>query len=164
MKKPTTKMLETESNALRLSFDNLKAKVIDHIIRPVKTEADMLRFLRAWWCRTYSRPYKDPLLLEYTFEDLLVEYLDVHYRNDPKALAKETPEGKEKLKSDEKWAERMMREATVTEEVVDDRAAKRAAYRKKLLEEGFEFQPPPEKPESEVEKEMLEKHLNFEST
>jgi hypothetical protein len=154
-------MRETESNdALRLSFDNLKAKVIDHIVRPVKTEADMLRFLRAWFCRQYNRPYKDPLLLEYTFEDLLVEYLDVHYRSNPKALEKESPEGKRVEASDDKWAERMMREAT-SESASSDRAAKQAAYRRKMKEEGFEFQAPPEKPESEIEQEMLEKHLKF---
>lgn len=30
----------------------------------------------AWWSRTYNRPLKDPLLLSYTFEELLYEYYD----------------------------------------------------------------------------------------
>ena len=31
-------------------------------------------FLTNWWCTHYSRPLKDPLLLEYTTEELAYEY------------------------------------------------------------------------------------------
>lgn len=33
-------------------------------------------FLHNWWCKTYSRPYKDPLLQSYTLEELLYEFFD----------------------------------------------------------------------------------------
>ena len=33
-------------------------------------------FLTSWWSRTYNRPLKDPLLKEYTFEELLYEFHD----------------------------------------------------------------------------------------
>jgi len=36
----------------------------------------MLLFLQSWWSSTYNRPLKDPLLLEYTLEELLYEYYD----------------------------------------------------------------------------------------
>lgn len=29
-----------------------------------------------WWSKTYKRPLKDPVLLSYTFEELLFEYYD----------------------------------------------------------------------------------------
>jgi hypothetical protein len=29
-----------------------------------------------WWSKTYKRPLKDPILLSYTFEELLFEYYD----------------------------------------------------------------------------------------
>jgi len=29
-----------------------------------------------WWSQTYKRPLKDPVLLSYTFEELLFEYYD----------------------------------------------------------------------------------------
>jgi biopolymer transport protein ExbB/TolQ len=32
--------------------------------------------LKSWWSRTYSRPLKDPLLQEYTLEELYYEYRD----------------------------------------------------------------------------------------
>ena len=36
----------------------------------------MIRFLQSWWSRTYSRPLKDPILLSYSFEELLYEFFD----------------------------------------------------------------------------------------
>ena len=33
-------------------------------------------FLRSWWCKTYNRPLKDPLLDTYTLYELLYEYKD----------------------------------------------------------------------------------------
>ena len=39
-------------------------------------EHQLLLFLHNWWCKTYSRPYKDPLLQTYTLEELLYEFFD----------------------------------------------------------------------------------------
>ncbi len=38
---------------------------------------ELLFQLRRWWCQYYKRPYKDPLLDTYTFEELLFEYFDI---------------------------------------------------------------------------------------
>lgn len=32
--------------------------------------------LARWWCKKYNRPRKDPLLQEYTPEELIIEYLE----------------------------------------------------------------------------------------
>lgn len=42
---------------------------------------EYLFFLKRWWCNYYKRPYKDPLLDTYTFEELYFEYCDVNYIN-----------------------------------------------------------------------------------
>ena len=42
----------------------------------LSTEEHILLFLQSWWSRTYNRPLKDPLLQEYTFEELLYEFYD----------------------------------------------------------------------------------------
>lgn len=151
-----------EETLVKLSFDNIKERVINSIQRSVATESDMMLFLRAWWCRTYARPYKDPLLLTYTFEELLIEYLDVHYRSNPKALEKETKEAKEQEKKDDEWASKMMKLAEdEDEDFVDDRAEKQKRYKQKMRDEGIEgFEPPSEKPEVEVQ----EHHLTFGGT
>lgn len=39
-------------------------------------EHQLTLFLQNWWCKTYSRPYKDPLLQTYTLEELLYEFFD----------------------------------------------------------------------------------------
>jgi hypothetical protein len=39
--------------------------------------------LQRWWCKKYNRPRKDPLLAEYTPEELMIEYLEDAIENDP---------------------------------------------------------------------------------
>lgn len=39
--------------------------------------------LQRWWCKKYNRPRKDPLLVEYTPEELMIEYLEDMIENDP---------------------------------------------------------------------------------
>jgi len=38
------------------------------------SEEGFTRYLMHWWSNKYGRPMKDPLLLSYTMEELLVEY------------------------------------------------------------------------------------------
>ena len=42
----------------------------------MSSEASQLRFLHSWWSRTYNRPLKDPLLQQYTLEELYYEFKD----------------------------------------------------------------------------------------
>lgn len=49
----------------------------------------MWLFLCSWWSRTYNRPLKDPMLKEYTFEELLYEFYD---RIEREAAAEEIAE------------------------------------------------------------------------
>lgn len=49
------------------------------------TAAARLRkeWLQRWWCKKYNRPRKDPLLAEYTLEELMLEYLEDLIEMDP---------------------------------------------------------------------------------
>lgn len=40
----------------------------------LNTEASQLRYLTYWWSNKYNRPFKDPLLNQYTIEELYYEY------------------------------------------------------------------------------------------
>lgn len=40
----------------------------------LNTERAQLTFLCSWWSKTFNRPLKDPLLKEYTLEELYYEY------------------------------------------------------------------------------------------
>lgn len=40
-------------------------------------------WLRRWWCEKYNRPSKDPLLKEYTVEELMIEFLEDLIDKDP---------------------------------------------------------------------------------
>lgn len=68
----------------------------------------MLRFFQSWWSRTYNRPLKDPVLAEYTVEELAYEYFD-HKERDAYATEKQDEEADKieetKLEEADKWAE-----------------------------------------------------------
>jgi len=83
-------------------------------------------FLRSWWSKIYSRPLKDPLLEEYTLEDLLYEFYDKVERN----LAEE-----ERIKKDE------MRDEELKEKDVLDWAAEEER-KEKEAEEAAKKAPP----------------------
>lgn len=39
--------------------------------------------IKTWWCQHYNRPFKDPLLQEYTLEELWEEFLTIQISKDP---------------------------------------------------------------------------------
>lgn len=50
-------------------------------------------WLQRWWCKKYNRPRKDPLLNEYTLEELMIEYLEDAIEIDPQEeFSRETRE------------------------------------------------------------------------
>jgi hypothetical protein len=56
--------------------DSIK-KICAHNARAsLDDDNQLLLFLQSWWSRVYNRPLKDPLLLEYTLEELLHEFYD----------------------------------------------------------------------------------------
>jgi hypothetical protein len=42
-------------------------------------------WLQRWWCNKFNRPRKDPLLAEYTYDELLMEWLEDEIEKDPMA-------------------------------------------------------------------------------
>lgn len=77
------------------------------------TEDQLLLFLQSWWSRTYNRPLKDPLLLNYTLEELLYEFYDRIERTKAERERLEQVDVKieeDKDKANEDWAEKMERE------------------------------------------------------
>ena len=70
-------------------------------------------FLKSWWSRTYNRPLKDPLLENYTIEELLYEFYDriERLKAEQERLEQEDVKMEEdKDKQAEDWAEKMERE------------------------------------------------------
>lgn len=59
------------------------------MLRSVAAARVRSEWLQRWWCKKYNRPRKDPLLLEYTLEELMIEYLEDCIEDDP---AEEFPE------------------------------------------------------------------------
>lgn len=65
-------------------------------------------YLKSWWSKTYNRPLKDPLLQEYTFEELLYEFYDrVERSKVEKELSEQADDTIDngKLQSNLDWAE-----------------------------------------------------------
>jgi hypothetical protein len=72
------------------------------------TQEQLELYLKSWWSKTYNRPLKDPLLQEYTFEELLYEFYDRVERNraekEQSAKANDRIE-EDRLKENLDWAE-----------------------------------------------------------
>lgn len=78
-----------------------------HLTDPTISEKAITRFLRVWWCVQYNRPFKDPLLNEYTLDELVYEYL-IHYYLDPKNDPKKKAEEEASQDDDNAWVKKML--------------------------------------------------------
>lgn len=79
----------------------------------LNSEEQLLLFLQSWWSRTYNKPLKDPLLKDYTLEELLYEFYDRIERTKADRERLEQVDVKieeDKDKANEDWAEKMERE------------------------------------------------------
>lgn len=86
---------------------------IDELVRAARkvdpsASLELLRYaLEQWWCLQYNRPLKDPLLKEYSINELIYEFLFHHYQkpeNDP-----DKPKA-DVSKEDEEWARQQIEE------------------------------------------------------
>ena len=92
----------------RSTYKLIDAITYDLARSELNTEFKQLLFLQSWWSRTYNRPLKDPLLLEYTIDELYYEYRDRIERDE--AIDERSEQEADKIednKLDEslKWAE-----------------------------------------------------------
>jgi len=88
--------------------DSIRAIAAKNARSPLDNEESLILFLRSWWSKTYSKPLKDPLLLEYSLEDLLYEFYDKIERNDAEEEMRNSEADKmeeEKDKAVTDWAE-----------------------------------------------------------
>jgi hypothetical protein len=74
----------------------------------IYTVKDLVLYLQYWWCKTYNRPLKDPLLKDYTVEELLYEFYTCAERENAKKESIGQDDDKmeeERLKANLDWAE-----------------------------------------------------------
>lgn len=74
---------------------------------PTSSIEALERYLKKWWCLTYERPFKDPLLEQYTLDELVYEFLTKYYQkpeNDPDRIDQD----KKRQQEDDEWASRML--------------------------------------------------------
>jgi hypothetical protein len=97
----------------------IKQIAYNHAREPLNTEKNLLRWLRTWWCSTYNRPLKDPILKEYTIEELLYEF---YIRIERQKVDEERKEEADKIEEDTikqedvDWAEQMEKEDMLEQE------------------------------------------------
>ena len=49
-------------------------EIAKYDVREPLSSKNLYLHLKHWWCKKFNRPLKDPLLLEYSMEELLYEY------------------------------------------------------------------------------------------
>jgi hypothetical protein len=93
-----------------------------HLESRTHDEETLRRWLEFWWCNKFGKPFKEPLLQEYTTDDLIYEYLRYWYtEHDPKVEM----EAAKKKKADDEWIRRQLdRVAKENAEILAKEAAK----------------------------------------
>jgi len=101
-------MLLKKKNNFEFSVETLRRKIAENVKAGVGGSLDSLeKFLVHWWCNYYHRPYKDPLVMSYTLEELMCEYFDIQLRNNPEKLKEALNDGVVEEDEDEKWLKEM---------------------------------------------------------
>lgn len=78
-----------------------------HLEDPTASNENFSRFLKWWWCRTFNRPMKDPILETYTLHELCYEFLRYYYLNPDNDPRKEL-EAKKVKEADDEWIRQEM--------------------------------------------------------
>lgn len=113
-----TRDLQKEKKA-EYSIHALKKRVANSVDQNINSISDLERFLSNWWCRHYSKPYNSKEVLDYTLDELLVEYLELSYHADPDRFRKESKMTKKTTSEDddnEAWLKKMMNKDYVSED------------------------------------------------
>jgi hypothetical protein len=69
-----------------VNLEDIERIVSQSVKSKPKNLEELQRFLIGWWCRHYNKPYKNKEVLDYTFEELLFEFYEINYRQDPDKL------------------------------------------------------------------------------
>lgn len=97
----------------------IQQRVAEEVSKTPETLEELEGFLARWWCRHYHKPYKCREVHEYTLEELLYEYFDIRFRENPDELKKfmgELPDEEQAKEEDEAWLQQMMGEGYVKQE------------------------------------------------
>lgn len=111
---------------MMFSYNNLKSIARYRIKRDSVSNLEEFKdFLKQWWSEKYKLPDNHPLLLDKSFEELLVEYYVDYFRANPKEL--NDFEVKNNLindSSDEEWFKQSMGEDYTPQEAFSEEFSK----------------------------------------
>jgi len=103
------KSSEPSTGSISETIDAIQKIVAQNARAPLNSEKQITLFLQSWWSKTFNRPLKDPVLLSYSFEELLYEFYDRIERQKAaeESLKQESVKIEEnKEKEIESWIER----------------------------------------------------------
>lgn len=86
------------------------------IEEPFSSYSALERFLKFWWCQTYNKPLKDPILLSYTIDELAYEFFR-HFYNKPENDPNKERKDAQAVNEDEEWVKRELASIKAAEQV-----------------------------------------------
>lgn len=93
---------------MKLYWDQIQKMARAHHMEEATANIDnFARYLKWWWCRTYNRPMKDPMLEQYTLPELCYEYLR-HYYMSPENDPRKDLEAKKIKEDEDEWIKKQM--------------------------------------------------------
>ena len=136
--------MEKNNKPIEFSLENLK-RIAASTLTKVETFGDLIEYFKILWCKRYNRPFKDPLLKEYTAYDLLLEILICDFMDEPQSLAdfirRDNGETDAIMEDDEEWFKKEMGEGYTAEEYRTEEYKKTIAKAKKETGENIEELP-----------------------
>lgn len=111
-------------------IDSIRKIAASNARSDLNSETDIALFLKSWWSDYYNRPMKDPILQQYTLEELLYEFYDKVERKQAKEEQKLKEEEQVEVKKEREaldWAEKMEKEELAASKTGDSTSIKKDA-------------------------------------
>lgn len=132
------------NNRIQFSLDNLKRIAASNLTKAESLD-DVVEYFKILWCKRYNRPFKDPLLKEYTAYELILEVLTCDFLENPKSLndfiRKDNGEIDAIMEDDESWFKTKMGDGYTTEEYHTEEYKKHMELLKKKTGQNIEELP-----------------------
>ena len=134
----------SKNNNIQFSLDNLK-RIAASKLTQIDTFGDLIEYFKIQWCKRYNRPFKDPLILQYTPYELILEILTCDFLDEPQSLSdfirRDNGETDAIMEDDELWFKEQMGEGYTQDEYRTDEYKAQLARAKKNTGEDIEELP-----------------------
>lgn len=105
---------------MELSLKNLKRIAHNNVNKKVETLDDLQEYLIRWWSLKYNLPSNHPLLLNKTLEELIIDFFEDDFKENPQKMKEFELKEKGQYVDDEEWFKKQMEDEYTKENAVSE--------------------------------------------